>query len=191
MKKQINLVAIAAVLVIIFGTIYAAVQQGQRRDANYPQIQMAEDTAAQIDANKDPHAASLLGPVDMSSSLAPFTIVYDGKGNVVAGSGYLGKKVPKAPLDMLKASKGKTYHAVTWQPQTGVRIATVTVAAEVQGKKTTQDYYVMSGRSLTEVEKNENRTLWIAVAGGILSLLVVAAAVVVKSVLPGQPGRQA
>ena len=179
-RKQIVYLAIVGVLVVIFGTIYTVVQQAQRSDANYPQIQMAEDMAAQIDSNKDPHIASTLSPVDMQSSLAPFTIVYDQKGNVVSGSGYLGKKVPKAPLSMLEKSKGKTYNAVTWQPAGNVRIASVTVAAK--------DYYVLSGRSLTEVEKNENHTLQLSLIGGVLALLVVAAAVVAKTVA-AEPAR--
>lgn len=180
MKKPITYLALVGVLVIIFGTIYVVVQQAQRSDANYPQIQMSEDMAAQIGSNKDPHLASTLTPVDMRASLAPFTIVYDAKGNVVSGSGYLDRKVPKAPAGMLSDSSGKTYNAVTWQPADGVRIASVTVQA---GK-----YYVLSGRSLTEVEKNENRTLQLSIIGGILALLVVAAAVVAKTVA-SEPAR--
>lgn len=181
MRKQlINFVAALAILVVIFGTMYAVVQQSQRRDANYPQVQMAEDTAAQLKGGVDPYVASTLSPVDMQASLAPFTIVYDFKGNVVSGSGYLDKKVPKAPLGLLEASKGTTYHAVTWEPKGGVRIAAVVVPAQVTSKKTTKTYYVLSGRSLTEVEKNENKTLLITVVGGVLSLLIAAGAFYAK-----------
>jgi hypothetical protein len=166
------------ILVVIFGTLYAAVQQAQRSGANYPQIQMAEDTAAQIGKGRDPHISSSLTPVDMASSLAPFTIVYDKKGKVVSGSGYLGKKVPDAPVGILQASKGKDYNAVTWQPREGVRIAAVTVSA---GK-----YYVLSGRSLTEVEKNENKTFWLAFAGGVISIIILAGATAAKTVIVRQ-----
>lgn len=181
------MLAVVGVLVVVFGTIYAAVQQAQRSDADYPQIQMSEDTAAQIRGGKDPHLSSLLAPVDMSESLAPFTIVYNSRGNVISGSGYLGKSVPRAPLSMLEDSKGKDYNAVTWQPRSGVRIATVTVAAQARDKKNTVQYYVMSGRSLEEVEKNENRTLLVAAIGGVLSLLIVAAAVFAKSIAAVKP----
>lgn len=174
-RKVITYLAIVGVIVVIFGTIYAVVQQVQRSDANYSQIQMSEDMAAQIDSAKDPHIASTLTPVDMRASLAPFSIVYDKKGNVVSGSGYLDKKVPAASVGMLENSKGKTYNAVTWQPADGVRIASVTVA-------TKSGYYVLSGRSLTEVEKNENHTLQLSLIGGILALLVVVAAIVARTV---------
>lgn len=161
-------------LAVIFGTIYATVQQAQRNDANYPQIQMAEDTATQIRNRADPHIASAYTPVDMDSSLAPFTIVYDQKGKVVGGSGYLNGKVPKAPLGILADSRGKDYNAVTWQPRQGIRIAAVSVA--------TGKYYVLSGRSLTEVEKNENHTFWLAFAGGVLSIIILAGSIAAKTV---------
>lgn len=163
------------ILAVIFGIIYATVQQAQRSAANYPQIQMAQDTASKISKTDDSHVASLQPPVDMESSLAPFTIVYDLKGKVVSGSGYLGKKVPKAPLGILKDAKGKDYNAVTWQPRKDVRIAAVTVAAK--------KYYVLSGRSLTEVEKNENKTFWLAFAGGVISIIILAGYFAAKMVV--------
>lgn len=95
MKKLITVLAVIGIIVIVFGTMYGIVQQAQRNDANYPQIQMAEDTAALIGGGTDPYVASTLSPVNMKSSLAPFTIVYDKKGNVVSGSGYLNGKVPR------------------------------------------------------------------------------------------------
>lgn len=169
LKRLITELAIVGILVVIFGTIYATVQQAQRRDANYPQIQLAEDEAAQLGTVNGPTAPASMAPVDMKASLAPFVIVYDTKGRVVSSSGYLNGKVPAAPLSMLQAARGEEYHAVTWQPADGVRIASVTVAAK--------NYYVLSGRSIREVEKNENHTLQLAFVGGILSLVLVMAAV--------------
>ena len=151
-------------LFVPFGTIYATVQQSQRSDANSPQIQMAEDTSAALNGGGEPLAFTF-GKVDMKTSLAPFTIIYDKKGNVVAGSGYLNGKVPKPPLGTLTASNGQTYSAVTWEPQDNVRIASVTVAAK--------NYYVLSGRSLTEVEKNEAKTLELAFAGLVVSIMLL------------------
>ena len=177
-KRYITFLAGVGMLVVIFGVIYAAVQQAQRSAANSPQIQMAEDTAARVDKegyNPQFSTLNLTEPVDMDSSLAPFTIIYDKKGKVVSGSGYLGKKVPKAPLGILKAAQGKDYNAVTWQPQKDVRIAAVTVAAK--------KYYVLSGRSLTEVEKNENNTFWLAFAGGVISIIILAGATAAKTVI--------
>jgi hypothetical protein len=108
--------------------------------------------------------------VDIGKSLAPFTIIYSKSGQVVAGSGYLSGSIPTAPLGILTQAKGNAYNSVTWQPQTGVRIAAVAMAAN--------NYYVLSGRSLTEVEKNENRTLQLAALGGLAALAALGAAYV-------------
>lgn len=164
-----------AVVIVIFGTIYTVVQQAQRNDANYPQIQLAEDTAAQIKSGSDPYIASLNPPVDMRTSLAPFTIVYDKAGHPLSGSGYLNSKVPNAPSGILTAALGKTYNAVTWQPQKDVRIAAVTVTAK--------GYYVLSGRSLTEVEKNETHTLQLTAIGGIIALVLLGIGAVGKMLI--------
>lgn len=181
MKPRITIATIVGLLVIIFGTIYVVVQQAQRNDANYPQIQLAEDQATQITRNNNPYVASAMAPVDMKSSLAPFVIVYDHSGKVVSGSGYLNGKVPKPPAGILSEAKGQAYNAVTWQPGNGVRIAAVTVTAN--------NYYVLSGRSLTEVEKNESETFKLTFVGGMLSLLVLVAALVGRRVSgSGQSG---
>jgi hypothetical protein len=180
MNRLITDFASVGILVIIFGTIYGTVQQAQRNDANYPQIQIAKDKAAQIDSDYNlrsgynPQIPQSLVPVDMRTSLAPFMIVYDKNGQVVSSSGYLNGKTPKAPLGILTDAKGKEYNAVTWEPQKNVRIAAVTVAAK--------DYYVLSGRSLTEVEKNESETFKLAFMGGVLSLLVLGTTIVAKTV---------
>src|SRR4051812_12961500 len=116
MKRLLPWFAAMGLLVVIFGTIYGVVQQAQRSDANYPQIQLAQNLAYTLDRRNE-LALPLDGHVDIAKNLAPFTIVYDKKGNVVSGSGYLDGKVPKAPLGTLKAAEGQDYHAVTWEPK--------------------------------------------------------------------------
>ena len=69
------------------------------------------------------------------------------------------------PYGVLTGADYQTYHSVTWQPQSGVRIASVTVKAK--------NYYVLSGRSLKEVEKNEDQALRLTLAGGSLSIAVL------------------
>ncbi len=154
----------AAILVVIFGTMYGVVQQATRQGANSPQIQIAEDVGSALSQGAKPETFTS-GRVDMAASLAPFVIIYDQNGKVVSGSGYLGEQVPVAPVGVLRAANGQEYHAVTWEPEPNVRVAAVTVAA---GK-----YYVLSGRSLREVEKNEDMTFWRVFAGGAASWLVL------------------
>jgi hypothetical protein len=163
MKRLLPWFAALALLVVIFGSIYGVVQQAQRSDANYPQIQIAEDAAYALNRHSEPQA--FVGDnVDFGRSLQPFVIVYDKTGKPLNGSGYLDGRLAKAPLGMLKAAEGQEYHAVTWEPKNDVRIASVTVAAK--------DYYVLSGRNLKEVEKNENTTLQLSLLGGLAALVL-------------------
>ena len=164
MKKLLPWYAVGLILVIIFGTIYTVAQQMQRRDANYPQIQIAEDLAVELNHGADPTTV-VSGKVNFVSSLAPFVIIYDEFGKPIAGSGYLNDRLPKMPLDSLVDAVGKAYSFVTWETDNGVRVAAVTVA--------TSKYYVLSGRSMVEVKKNQTNSLVLSVLGGLCALLVV------------------
>jgi len=166
-KRLLPWFAALGVITILFGTVYAAVQQSLRESLNDPQIQLAEDTASNLDKGTSPSAATA-NPVDIDHSLAPFVIVYDKKGHVVAGNGYLNSQVPVVPSGVLSASSGRPYNAVTWQPQTDVRIASVTVASK--------DYYVLSGRNMREVEHREDAIFQLASFGWFISVATVVGA---------------
>ena len=64
------------IISIIFGTIYGAAQQVLRLTANDPQIQMAQDAAASLNAGNTP-TSLVPSKVDSKVSLAPFIEVYD------------------------------------------------------------------------------------------------------------------
>jgi hypothetical protein len=160
MKKNIPWVGAFVILVLIFGTIYGVVQQSQRTAANEQQIRLAEDTAEALNNGVKPSALPQ-GKVDIGKSLAPFINIYDTKGEVLNGNGYLQNEVAKIPKGVLFAADGKDYHAITWQPTSDLRFAAVTVKAN--------GYYVLGAKSLREVEKNEQKTLQVAFLGGFLS----------------------
>lgn len=150
---------------LVFGTIYAAVQQTQRRAANYPQIQIAEDAAALIKTGQQPTFPEPRLGVDIKHSLRPFTIIYNKQGKAVLGDGYLNSRLPSFPIEALKAAKNQPYNAVTWQPQPGVRIAAITVAAN--------EYYVLSGRSLREIDRDAALNLELATTSMTFGLLII------------------
>jgi hypothetical protein len=164
MKKHVLWFAAATIILIIFGTIYSVVQQSQRADANYPQIQIAEDAAAALNQGAKP-SILVSGHVSLNDSLAPFLVIYSRSGKIVAGSGYLNGHVPGVPIGILSDSNDKPYNAVTWQPQKNVRIAVVTYSAN--------KYYVLSGRSLKYIEANENKSFALSYLGGFASIFVL------------------
>ena len=170
MKKLIPWLGAAAIITLLFGTIYAVAQQSLRQTANEPETQLAEDAAAKLDQGAA--APSLIsGRVDMKASLAPFVIIYNTSGHVVAGSGYLNGQIPVIPFGVLThtmSTMSAKPNAVTWQPQPGVRLATVEVAA--------RNYYVLAGRSLREVEKHENEVLKLSAFGWLVAIVVLGGA---------------
>lgn len=161
MKKLILTLSVPLLITIIFGTIYAVAQQSLRQGANDPQIQLAEDAAAQLDGGVQPqHLVS--GSVDIASSLAPFIVIYDNDGKAIAATGQLNSELPSVPQGILTAAANRAYHTVTWQPEAGVRVAAVTVKAK--------NYYVLSGRSLKEVEKRADRLLFLTALGWFMAI---------------------
>jgi len=163
------LLPLTAMVVVtgVFLTVYVVAQQVLRMDANDPQIQLAEDTAAGLDGGAAPNMLVSANKVNLERSLAPFVIVYDTTGKAVASSGYLHGSVPTVPLGVLQNSRQHD-NIVTWQPARDVRIASVTAAAK--------NYYVLSGRSLSEVEKRENTVGLLALFGWLGSVMVILAA---------------
>ena len=163
--KYLPWLGILALMMLIFGTIEGVGQQIQRNAANMPQIQLAEDGAAQLNSTGNILGLVNTPRVDIAKSLAPFVIVYDKSGHPFAGNGFLNGKLAAAPIGILQASTGQDYNSITWQPQPDVRIAAVTTTSNM--------YYVLSGRNLKEVEANEQETFQISFLGGVLSLFII------------------
>ena len=162
---------IAAVTIGLCMLVYLTVQQSLRQGLNDPQIQMAEDVAAAI--GQERAAVDLLPStqVDIASSLAPFLIVYDDAGKVLASSGVLHGQTPSVPAGVLEYVRTNGEDRVTWQPEAGVRIAAVVVRYDG-----TKSGFVLAGRNMREVEKREAQTEQ-------LSFLAMAAILAVSLVL--------
>ena len=154
-------------------TVYAVVQQDIRTGANDPQIQLAEDGATALGDGFS--AYSLVGQtkIDIAHSLAPFVIVLDDSGKVIASSGLLGGQVPLPPSGVLDFARNNADDRITWQPASTTRIAAV--VRHYSGKTTG---FIVTGRSLREIEVREGQlTLMIAAAWvGLLVLTLIAVA---------------
>ena len=125
---------LAIVTSVVCALVYVAVQQDLRGTANNPQIQMAEDASAQLEADKSPTAVTGTNMVDIAQSLAPYLIIYDDAGQVLASSATLGGQVPVLPPGVLETARRQGEYRVTWQPQPGVRSATVVKRIEGTGR---------------------------------------------------------
>lgn len=156
---------------ILAGLVYVALQQTLRLGANDPQIQMAEDTAAALGAGAEARTLVPTQPVDIARSLAPFLVVFDREGRVVASSATLDGATPTLPTGVLDATRQGGENRRTWEPRPGVRIASVITA--VNGGA---GGYVLAGRSLREVESRidllglQVGLAWLALVGTTLVL---------------------
>jgi hypothetical protein len=126
------------------GLVYLTVQQALRMGANDPQIQMAEDAASALNGGVSIDSVVPATKVEITNSLAPFIIVFDDSGKVSASSATLRGSVPVYPGGVLDYTRQHGEDRVTWQPEKGVRMATVVVRYD--------DGFVLAGRSLREVE---------------------------------------
>ena len=144
-------------------------QQALRSAANDPQMQLAQDSAAQLAQTQEPQGLSQVhGTISIGHTLAPFVVVYDASGKPVAGNGYLDGQLFHVPVGVLQAANNQAEHAVTLQPTDNLRLAAITVKAG--------NYYVLAARSLREVEKREAQSLQLTALGWLGSMVVLAAA---------------
>jgi hypothetical protein len=162
---------LAVVITALSGLVYLVVQQSLRWGANDPQIQMAEDAAAVLTSGGAPESVLPAAHVEISTSLAPFMVIYSDAGEALASSARLHGAVPDLPPGIFDYTRQNGEDRVSWQPQPGVRIAAVVVAYDGA-----QPGFVLAGRSLREVEKREDQVQQLT---GIAWLILLAGSLVV------------
>jgi len=146
---------VALCVTVLSGLVYVAVQQSYRQSANDPQIQMAEGAAVLLEEGARPQDVVGGSKVDMTSSRAPFIIVYDPLGHVVASSAQLQSTMPGIPPGVFDSVRTSGEDRLTWQPQEGIRVAAV--VTRYGGDNNSFEGFVLAGRSLREVENRESQ----------------------------------
>lgn len=157
--------------------VYGAVQQNFRQGANDPQIQIAEDLAAKLDAGAKPQSVISSDKVDVAASLSPFVIIFDANAKVATSNALLDNQTPMPPVGVFNSASSGIGHDIislkksseaklegdknedrfTWQPKDDVRIAAVLIKYN--------NGYVLAGRSLREVEiREDNLSHQVAIA---------------------------
>lgn len=165
---------IVVVLTPLFGVVYTTAQQIQRMNANDPQIQIAQDIAVALKDGASPEEVLPNEEIDIAASLAVYVVIYDDAGKALAGSGTLHGELPSMPAGVFENARRNGENRVTWQPEPGVRVATVITryGGEEPG-------FVMAGRSLREVESRINRLGQMIGLGWLFSLFASLAAIAV------------
>jgi hypothetical protein len=124
---------------------YVATQQVLRLGANEMPAELATETSINLENSKNPQDSIPDKIFDISKSLMTFVMVFDKDKNLIASSAAMGKDKPDYPKGLLDYVDKKGENRVTWQPQKGLRFATIAIKAG--------DKYIVAGRSLKETEK--------------------------------------
>jgi hypothetical protein len=159
---------LAVLATLCCGLIYASDQHDLRSGANDPQIQMANDAATALDAGAQPSNLISVSRIEVAQSLAPFLVIFDSSGRVLATDGQLDGHDPIPPSGVLASAANSPPDIVTWQPGSGVRIAAVVVPWH--------GGTVLAGRSLAQVEIRENDALLVVMAAWLAMLVTLALA---------------
>ena len=159
----------AAVVTVVTGLIYVAVQQNYRSGANDPQLQIARDINDRLRRGSSIQKY-LQDSVNLNSDLAVFTTLYDGRAMPVQSSGFLDGKIPRLPSGVFDFARTNGEERVTWQPRPGIRMATVVLHAGLPSIA-----FIVVGRSLQEIEVREQSlrisvvTCWV-IAMGLIAI---------------------
>ncbi len=165
MKRIIPWIAGVVAVTAIFGTIYVVAQQQERQGANDGILRTASQIASRL-ATSPASLPKFGDKVDMSTSLAPFVIVYDTKNEPLRGNGLLRGALPTIPAGVLdEARKSRGGNSVTWQPEAGLRFATVEVAVGTR--------VVLVGQSLAPTEARIDSVGLLVAAGWLGTMLLV------------------
>src|ERR1051326_7668674 len=118
---------LASLATALSALVYLALQQQGRQMADEPQVQLARDAAAALAAGRPIESVVPVQQVDLGRSLAPFVMVLDDGGTVRATSGRMDGHVRVVPEGVLEHVRTSGEERVTWQPEPGIRMATVVV----------------------------------------------------------------
>ncbi len=161
---------LCAAAMCIFATMYMVVQQYIRLSANEIPAQVATDVKIRLEAGEDATKIMAGMPaVDIGKSLSPFALICNADAAVVAGSGMLNGKYPASPVGSLTFALHEGENRISWQPETGERMATVILPYSYNGAKG----YIIAGRSLNEAETRIHFAFLQIAAGAIITLLVI------------------
>jgi hypothetical protein len=160
-------VPIAAATTGLAALVYVTAQQNLRLGADDPQIALARQTAARLDGGAAP-ASVVPEQVDLATSLDPFVLVLDADGRLLASSVLLHGQMPNYPEGVFASVRRHGEDRVTWQPESGVREATVAVPWH--------GGFVVAGRSLELTEQHIDQLGVLVGTGWLATLGLVAVA---------------
>jgi hypothetical protein len=138
----------ALLLTAVGVVVYGVGQQAARRAVDDVPRALLEQARDRLSAGVAP-ATAVGGPtVDLSTSGAPFLLVYDSGHHLVASTATIAGAVPNLPPGVLDDAVARGEDRVSWQPRANVREAVVATP----WRSPTAQRVVVAGASLAATE---------------------------------------
>ncbi len=124
-------------------------QQSARLGADDLPLTTAQTAQKLLESGEQPSDVVPSLKTDLGSDSSVFTIVTDSSQHVLASSATLNGQTPLPPSGVFDYTKAHSTDRVTWQPQSGVRVATRIVTYGTGDNAG----FIITGQSLKQAEK--------------------------------------
>jgi hypothetical protein len=162
MQRLVPWIVGGIVLSIALAAVYLTAQQLDRGGAD----DEPQRLATQLASLGDIPSPSPADRVELASSQAVFYVVYDATGKPVSGTGYLDGALAQVPKGVITTAAADGSNAVTWQPERGLRFATVELRAG--------DVVIVSGQSLGPSETRTDHIGALLLIGWLVAIALLA-----------------
>lgn len=165
----------AAAWTVLAGGEYAVAQQVGRIGADDVPRAVAAMSVDRLAAGASPPAVAGGPPVELTSSAAPFVIVFDGHHQLLASDATVSGRPPALPAGVLDAAVSNGSNHVTWQPAHDVREAVFATP----WRSSTADGVLVAGVGLGPTEDRAARVqglaacAWAAGLAGLVTLFLL------------------
>lgn len=164
----VHAIGLGLILSLLGGAGMTTMQQLLRRGADQPQALMVSLAASRLANGESPNEVIPAGHIEIRGDLEPFLIYYDERGIPRTGTGSLDQALPVPPPGVFEYLRTHPDDSFTWQPRHDVRIATV--MQRIQGPHAG---FLLAGRSLLLVEKQESLLYHLSVVSWLVVLLLL------------------
>lgn len=155
-------------ITLIFLVIYLVMTQSYRHNSYDPQIQVVNDYVNNLEDGKKIDPAKITSKVNIKTSLSSFVMFFDKDQKTLASTAKIGGATPTLPKELLQDAKKKGEVRVIWEPEKGIK--TATVVRYYQAKDNSG--YVVTGRSLKEVENRISNLNYLITIGFIVTIIL-------------------
>jgi len=159
-------IAIVGVATLIIGSSYAMVQQSTRLSADDLPLTTAQVAKQELQSGSNPKDIVPALKTNLRTDSSVFTIITDSSKHVLASSATLDGQTPLPPNGVFSFTNTHGSDHFTWQPQSGVRLATRVIGYG----KNPNDGFIITGQSLKQYEDRIATYTYIALAAWLAVL---------------------